>query len=44
MPFMMWLQQACMQSGFEPTVAYKSSLWDLIGEMVATKVRNFVNS
>jgi DNA-binding transcriptional LysR family regulator len=30
--------QACMQSGFEPTVAYKSSLWDLIGEMVATKL------
>ena len=32
------VQQACMQSGFEPTVAYKSSLWDLIGEMVATKL------
>ncbi|WP_394236961.1 LysR family transcriptional regulator [Niallia oryzisoli] len=30
--------QACMQSGFEPIVAYKSSLWDLIGEMVATKL------
>ncbi|MCQ6278595.1 LysR family transcriptional regulator [Bacillus sp. EB600] len=32
------VQQACMQSGFEPTVAYKSSLWDLIGEMVTTKL------
>ena len=32
------VQQACMQSGFQPTVAYKSSLWDLIGEMVATKL------
>ena len=32
------VKQACMQSGFEPTVAYKSSLWDLIGEMVATKL------
>jgi DNA-binding transcriptional LysR family regulator len=30
--------QACMQSGFEPTVTYKSSMWDLIGEMVATKL------
>ncbi|MBM4761384.1 LysR family transcriptional regulator [Bacillus sp. B15-48] len=30
--------QACIQSGFEPTVAYKSSLWDLIGEMVITKL------
>ena len=27
-----------MQSGFQPTVAYKSSLWDLIGEMVTTKL------
>lgn len=32
------VQQACNQSGFEPKVAYKSSLWDLIGEMVATKL------
>jgi DNA-binding transcriptional LysR family regulator len=30
--------QACMQSGFEPTVTFKSSMWDLIGEMVATKL------
>lgn len=32
------VEQACLQSGFEPKVAYKSSLWDLIGEMVATKL------
>jgi DNA-binding transcriptional LysR family regulator len=32
------VQQACMQVGFQPTVAYKSSLWDLIGEMVTTKL------
>ncbi len=32
------VEQACMQSGFQPTVAYKSSLWDLIGEMVTTKL------
>jgi DNA-binding transcriptional LysR family regulator len=32
------VEQACMQSGFEPNVAYKSSLWDLIGEMVTTKL------
>ncbi len=32
------VQQACRQSGFEPAVAYKSSLWDLIGEMVATRL------
>ena len=32
------VQQACMQSGFQPTVTYKSSLWDLIGEMVTTKL------
>lgn len=32
------VEQACMQSGFEPKVAYKSSLWDLIGEMVKTKL------
>ena len=30
--------QACMESGFEPTVTFKSSMWDLIGEMVATKL------
>ena len=32
------VQQACLQSGFQPTVAYKSSLWDLIGEMVTAKL------
>src|SRR4051794_40836010 len=32
------VQQACRQVGFQPTVAYKSSLWDLIGEMVTTKL------
>jgi DNA-binding transcriptional LysR family regulator len=32
------VEQACMQAGFQPTVAYKSSLWDLIGEMVTTKL------
>src|SRR4051812_7179575 len=32
------VQQACMEVGFQPTVAYKSSLWDLIGEMVTTKL------
>ncbi|WP_428910419.1 LysR family transcriptional regulator [Niallia sp. Krafla_26] len=30
--------QACMQSGFQPIVTYKSSMWDLIGEMVASKI------
>ena len=30
--------QACKLSGFEPTVTFKSSMWDLIGEMVATKL------
>lgn len=29
--------QACMQAGFEPNVAYKSSLWDIVGEMVGTQ-------
>lgn len=32
------VQQACRQAGFEPAAAYKSSLWDLIGEMVATRL------
>lgn len=32
------VQKACVQSGFEPKVAYKSSLWDIMGEMVATQV------
>ncbi|WP_338471652.1 LysR family transcriptional regulator [Niallia sp. XMNu-256] len=32
------VKQACMQSGFQPTVAFKSSLWDLIGEMVTAKL------
>ncbi|MED4533279.1 LysR family transcriptional regulator [Metabacillus fastidiosus] len=30
--------KSCVQSGFEPKVAYKSSLWDIMGEMVATQV------
>lgn len=29
--------EACLQAGFEPKVAYKSSLWDFIVEMVATQ-------
>ncbi|WP_071394758.1 LysR family transcriptional regulator [Bacillus tuaregi] len=32
------VKQACMQSGFEPIVTYKSSLWDLIGEMVSARL------
>ncbi|ASK63775.1 LysR family transcriptional regulator [Virgibacillus phasianinus] len=32
------VRRACLQSGFEPKVAYKSSLWDLIGEMVASQL------
>ncbi|GED67859.1 putative HTH-type transcriptional regulator YwbI [Brevibacillus reuszeri] len=31
------VKQACMRSGFEPRVAYMSSLWDFVGEMVATQ-------
>lgn len=30
--------QACKLSGFQPTVTFKSSMWDLIGEMVATQL------
>ncbi|MED1725597.1 LysR family transcriptional regulator [Brevibacillus parabrevis] len=32
------VRQACMKSGFEPKVAYMSSLWDFVGEMVATQL------
>lgn len=32
------VRRACLQSGFEPKVAYMSSLWDLVGEMVATQL------
>ncbi|WP_106498382.1 LysR family transcriptional regulator [Lentibacillus sp. Marseille-P4043] len=31
------VKQACMQSGFEPNVVYKSSLWDIVGEMVVAQ-------
>lgn len=29
------LIHACQQAGFEPNVAYESSQWDFIGEMIA---------
>lgn len=32
------VRQACMHSGFEPRVAYMSSLWDFVGELVATQL------
>jgi DNA-binding transcriptional LysR family regulator len=32
------VRQACRRSGFEPQVAYMSSLWDFVGEMVATRL------
>lgn len=32
------VEQACVEAGFQPTVTYKSSMWDLIGEMVAAKL------
>ncbi|UED74274.1 LysR family transcriptional regulator [Brevibacillus sp. DP1.3A] len=32
------VRQACKLSGFEPKVAYMSSLWDFVGEMVATQL------
>jgi DNA-binding transcriptional LysR family regulator len=32
------VRQACMLAGFEPKVAYMSSLWDFVGEMVATQL------
>ena len=38
MLFMMSCNRHVCEAGFQPTVAYKSSLWDLIGEMVTTKL------
>lgn len=32
------VRQACLQAGFEPKVAYMSSLWDFVGEMVAARM------
>lgn len=32
------VRRACRLSGFEPKVAYMSSLWDFVGEMVATQL------
>ncbi|USG64898.1 LysR family transcriptional regulator [Brevibacillus ruminantium] len=32
------VRQACLQAGFEPKVAYMSSLWDFVGEMVAAQI------
>ncbi|MED4583309.1 LysR family transcriptional regulator [Brevibacillus choshinensis] len=32
------VKQACVRSGFEPRVAYMSSLWDFVGELVATQL------
>ncbi|MGG0657495.1 LysR family transcriptional regulator [Rummeliibacillus pycnus] len=32
------VKHACIQAGFNPKVAYTSSLWDLVGEMVASKL------
>jgi DNA-binding transcriptional LysR family regulator len=32
------VRHACLQSGFEPSVAYMSSLWDFVGEMVAAQL------
>lgn len=32
------VKYACIQVGFNPKVAYTSSLWDLVGEMVASKL------
>lgn len=29
--------KACLRSGFEPNLVYKSSLWDIVGEMVAAQ-------
>lgn len=31
------VMKACLQSGFEPNLVYKSSLWDIVGEMVAAQ-------
>lgn len=32
------VKQACLRAGFEPQVAYMSSLWDFVGELVATQL------
>ncbi len=32
------VRRACLMSGFEPNVSYMSSLWDIVGEMVATQM------
>jgi len=32
------VRQACLQAGFEPNVAFMSSLWDFVGEMVAAQL------
>ncbi|MEJ8546389.1 LysR family transcriptional regulator [Brevibacillus borstelensis] len=32
------VRQACVRAGFEPKVAYMSSLWDFVGEMVAAQM------
>lgn len=32
------VKQACLSCGFEPRVAYMSSLWDFVGELVATRL------
>ncbi|MGE5704598.1 MAG: LysR family transcriptional regulator [Clostridia bacterium] len=32
------VRHACLRAGFEPKAAYVSSLWDLVGEMVATQL------
>lgn len=32
------VKHACIQAGFNPKVAYTSSLWDLVGEMVASRL------
>lgn len=31
------VMKACLQAGFEPHVVYKSSLWDIVGEMVTAQ-------
>ncbi|ETT86722.1 LysR family transcriptional regulator [Viridibacillus sp. FSL R5-0477] len=31
------VMKACLRSGFEPNLVYKSSLWDIVGEMVAAQ-------
>lgn len=32
------VRRACIQSGFEPKIAYMASLWDLVCEMVTTQL------